>query len=102
MMNSVGIISRMRRKIFIIISLSLRSLLVRRIEIERIRHVNAEVGAREEIPDSVFDSDVLDEDEFAQFEKELMDTEEESLADMDLTYHQRDLFLKMRVKQKNR
>lgn len=37
----------------------------------------------EEIPDSVFDSDVLDEDEFAQFEKELMETEEENVADMD-------------------
>ncbi|WP_421765404.1 SPOR domain-containing protein [Ekhidna sp.] len=36
----------------------------------------------EEIPDSVFDSDVLDEDEFAQFEKELMDSEEEQTADV--------------------
>ena len=36
----------------------------------------------EEIPDSVFDSDVLDEDEFAQFEKELMETEEGEMADM--------------------
>lgn len=36
----------------------------------------------EEIPDSVFDSDVLDEDEFAQFEKELMETEEGDMADM--------------------
>lgn len=36
----------------------------------------------EDIPDSIFDSDVLDEDEFAQFEKELMDTEEENVADM--------------------
>ncbi|WP_436516436.1 SPOR domain-containing protein [Ekhidna sp. To15] len=40
-------------------------------------------GSDEEIPDSVFDSDVLDEDEFAQFEKELMDTEEENVADVD-------------------
>ncbi|MEQ9468013.1 MAG: SPOR domain-containing protein [Ekhidna sp.] len=35
----------------------------------------------DDISDSVFDSDVLDEDEFAQFEKELMETEED-MSDM--------------------
>lgn len=36
----------------------------------------------EEMSDSVFDSDVLDEDEFKQFEGELMDAESEDLGDL--------------------
>ena len=38
-------------------------------------------GDGKKIPDTMFDSDGLDEDEFGQFEKELMDTEEEDVAD---------------------
>lgn len=37
----------------------------------------------EEITDSVFDSDVLDDDEFKDFEKELMESEESDLGDLD-------------------
>ena len=36
----------------------------------------------DDIPDSVFDSDELDEDEFAQFEKDLMETEDEATSDI--------------------